>query len=220
MQIEALTLEDVDVDGAVREAAHDVAGDSRADFFRKAGIAAGGVLLATHFAGVAPAMAQGRVPKGDVAILKYALTLEYLEAAFYKEAVDSGKLTGAALEFAKVVARDEAAHVTGLKKALGKNAQASPKFDFKGTTQADDVFLETAYVLENTGVKAYLGQAGKIKTPAILLTAASIVTIEARHSGAVGQLIGKSISPSGAYDVGASMKAILKAVDGTGFIVS
>jgi len=47
-----------------------------------------------------------------------------------------------------------------------------------------------------------------------------IVTIEARHSGAVGQLIGKSISPSGAYDVGASMKAILKAVAGTGFIVS
>jgi ferritin-like protein len=214
-----LTLEDVDVDGAIGEAAHDAAGDSRADFFRKAGLATGGMLMASTVFGALPAMAAG-VPKGDIAILKYALTLEYLEAAFYKEAVDSGKLTGAALEFAKVVARDEAAHVTGLKKALGKNAQASPKFDFKGTTQADDVFLETAYVLENTGVKAYLGQAGKIKTPAILLTAASIVTIEARHSGAVGQLIGKSISPSGAYDVGASMKAILKAVAGTGFIVS
>jgi hypothetical protein len=213
-----LTLEDVDVDGAIGEAAHDAAGDSRADFFRKAGLATGGMLMASTVFGALPAMAAG-VPKGDIAILKYALTLEYLEAAFYKEAVDSGKLTGAALEFAKVVARDEAAHVTGLKKALGKNAQASPKFDFKGTTQANDVFLETAYVLENTGVKAYLGQAGKIKTPAILLTAASIVTIEARHSGAVGQLIGKSISPSGAYDVGASMKAILKAVDGTGFIV-
>ena len=214
-----LTLSDVDVDGAIGEAAEDAAGDSRADFFRKAGLATGGMLMASTVFGALPAMAAG-VPKGDVAILKYALTLEYLEAAFYKEAVDSGKLTGAALEFAKVVARDEAAHVTGLRKALGKNAQASPKFDFKGTTQANDVFLETAYVLENTGVKAYLGQAGKIKTPAILLTAASIVTIEARHSGAVGQLIGKSISPSGAYDVGASMKAILKAVAGTGFIVS
>lgn len=219
MQSYDLVLSDVDVDGAVREAAEEAAGDSRADFFRKAGLATGGVLMASTVFGAVPAMA-AKVPKGDVAILKYALTLEYLEAAFYKEAMDSGKLTGPALEFARVVERDERAHVTGLKKALGKAAQAAPKFDFQGTTQADDVFLETAYVLENTGVKAYLGQAKKIKTPAILATAASIVTIEARHSGAVGQLIGKSIAPDGAYDVGASMKAILKAVDGTGFIVS
>jgi hypothetical protein len=218
MQSSTLLLEDVDVDGAIREAAEDATGDSRADFFRKAGLATGGLLMATTVFGTLPAMAAG-VPKGDVAILKYALTLEYLEAAFYKEAVASGKLTGAALEFAKIVERDESAHVAGLKKALGKNAQASPRFDFKGTTQANDTFLETAYVLENTGVKAYLGQAGRIKTPAILATAASIVTIEARHSGAVGQLIGKSISPSGAYDAATSMKAILKAVDGTGFVV-
>lgn len=218
MQIEHLTLEDVDADGAVREAAHDAAGDSRADFFRKAGLATGGALMASTIFGALPAMAAG-VPKSDVAILKYALTLEYLEAAFYKEAVDSGKLTGVALEFARVVERDESAHVTGLKRALGKAAPKSPKFDFKGTTQTNDVFLATAYTLENTGVKAYLGQAGKIKTPAILATAASIVTIEARHSGAVGQILGKSISPSGAYDASASMSAILKAVRATGFIV-
>jgi Ferritin-like domain len=217
MHIEALTLESVDVDGAISEAAHDAAGDSRADFFRKAGLATGGVLMASTVFGTMPALAAG-VPKGDIAILQYALTLEYLEAAFYKEAVDGGKLTGAALDFAKVVAADEAAHVAGLKKALGKKAQKSPTFDFKGTTQANDTFLATAYVLENTGVQAYLGQAGRIKTPAILLTAASIVTIEARHAGAVGELTAKSISPSGPYDKGASMKAILKAVTATGFI--
>ncbi len=213
------TLETVDTDGAIREAAEATLGDTRAGFLRKAGLTAGGALMATTALGALPALASAKTPKSDVAILNYALTLEYLESAFYKEAVDSGKLTGVAKAFAAVVAVDEAAHVKALKKALGSKAVKTPKFDFQGTTQDDQKFLETAYVLENTGVKAYLGQAGLIKTPGILLAAASIVTIEARHSGAVGQILGKSITPAGPFDGGASMKTILKAVKGTGFIV-
>jgi len=215
---EQLTLEAVDVDGAIRENAEQTAGDSRADFFRKAGLAAGGTLMATSVFGALPSLASARVPKGDVAILKYALTLEYLEAAFYKEAVEGGALSGDALAFARTVARDEGSHVTALKRALGSAAPKSPKFDFQGTTRDQAKFLQTAFTLENTGVKAYLGQAGRIKTPAILLTAASIVTVEARHAGAVGQLLGKSISPDGAYDAGASMKAVLAGVNRTHFI--
>ena len=98
-----LTLEMVDRDGAIAEAAEAVAGDSRADFLRKAGLVAGGGLLASGilggFAGRAAAATAAparQTPAGDVAILKYALTLEYLEAAFYKEAVSSGKIHGAA----------------------------------------------------------------------------------------------------------------------------
>jgi len=216
---EQLTLEAVDVDGAIRENAEQTAGDSRADFFRKTGLAAGGALMATSVFGALPSIASARVPKGDVAILKYALTLEYLEAAFYKDAVEGGGLSGDALAFARTVARDESSHVTALKRALGSAAPKSPKFDFQGTTRDQAKFLQTAFTLENTGVKAYLGQAGRIKTPAILLTAASIVTVEARHAGAVGQLLGKSISPDGAFDGGASMKAILAGVKRTRFIV-
>ena len=136
MQSHDLTLDVIDRDGAVAEAAEAVAGDSRADFFRKAGVAAGGTLLASSVFGALPSLASAAVPKGDVAILKYALTLEYLEAAFYKEAVDGGKLKGHTLAFAKKVAADEAAHVAGLRKALGSSAQASPKFDFQGTTHS------------------------------------------------------------------------------------
>src|SRR4051794_15010539 len=124
MHTHELTLEAVDVDGAVRENAEQTAGDSRADFFRRAGLAAGGALMATSVFGALPGIASARVPKGDVAILKYALSLEYLEAAFYKEAVESGALSGNALAFARTVARDEGAHVTGLKRALGS---AAPK---------------------------------------------------------------------------------------------
>jgi rubrerythrin len=218
MQTHDLTLELVDRDGAVAEATEAVAGDSRADFFRKAGAAAGGALLASSAFGALPSLASDAVPKSDVAILEYALTLEYLEAAFYEEAVASRKLKGRALAFARTVARDEAAHVAGLKKALGAAAPSSPKFDFRGTTRDQAKFLQTAYALENTGVSAYLGQAGRIKTPSILLTAASIVTVEARHSGAVGELLGKSISPSGPYDAGKSMSQVLAIVKSTHFI--
>jgi hypothetical protein len=217
MQNQGLSLPAVDVDGAIEEASEEVAGDNRAAFFRKAGVAAGGAFMASTVFGALPALGAS-VPKSDVAILKYALTLEYLEAAFYAEAVSGGKLSGAALDFARTVARDEASHVAGLKKALGSAAPKSPTFDFQGTTMDQAKFLATSYTLENTGVRAYLGQAGHIKTPAILLTAASIVTVEARHSGAVGQLLGKPISPSGAYDEGARMSTILAAVKKTGFI--
>ena len=158
------------------------------------------------------------MPAGDVAILKYALTLEYLEAAFYKEAVASGRLHGDVLRFARKVARDEATHVAALRKALGAQAQASPKFDFQGTTRSRSKFLETSYALENTGVNAYLGQAPNIKTPSILLTAASIVTVEARHSGAVGELLGRNISPNGAFDAGKTMDQVLRVVSKTKFI--
>src|SRR4051795_149894 len=218
MHDEMLTLDMVDRDGAIAEAAEEAC-HSRADFFRRAGVAAGGAVLGSSLlGGIAAAAAPKQVPAGDVAILKYALTLEYLEAAFYKEAVDGNHLRGDVRAFARKVARDEATHVAALRKALGSAAPASPKFDFHGTTRTRTKFLETSYALENTGVSAYLGQAPNIKTPAILLTAATIVTVEARHSGAVGQLLGRNISPSGAFDEGKTMEQVLAIVKKTGFV--
>jgi rubrerythrin len=228
-----ISLEQIDRSGALRELADEAGAldmdGTRRDMLRRSGIAgagfvAGGVL----FNGMlSPAQAAGitfstkkKSAANDAKIANYALTLEYLEAAFYKEAVDAGKLHGEVRVFARKVARDEATHVAALRKALGSAAQASPKFDFHGTTRSRTKFLQTSYALENTGVSAYLGQAGNIKTPSILLTAASIVTVEARHSGAVGQLLGRNISPSGAFDAGKTMDQVLAIVNKTKFIRS
>jgi hypothetical protein len=217
--VEVFDLTELDTDGAIREAEDAVEGDTRAGFMRKAAIGGGAVIGASSMLGAAlPELAAARPSaKQDVAILNYALTLEYLEAAFYKEAVAKNGLSGAALDAAKIVAGHEAAHVKFLKKALGSKAVKSPKFDFKGTTADQTKFLPTAIALEDTGVKAYSGQGTRIKSPAIVKAALSILTVEARHAAHFRTLAGKGFAPR-SFDRAASMKTTLKAVGKTGFI--
>jgi len=212
-------LEELDVDGAIREAASKVDGDTRAAFLKKAGIGAGAVVAGGAFAGAIPGIASAAVAKSDVAILNFALTLEYLEAAFYAEAVSKGNFTGKTLAFAQVVARHEAAHVAFLRSALGKAAVKSPKFDFKGTTTDAAKFMATAQVLEDTGVAAYLGQAGNIKSKKILGAAGSILAVEARHAGWIRDLNNLPGAPS-AFQGPKTKAQILAAVKGTGFIAA
>ncbi|HMJ01681.1 MAG TPA: ferritin-like domain-containing protein [Conexibacter sp.] len=221
-----ISIETLDRDGALRESADAVAGDTRADLFRKAGIAGGSLLASSVLFGGLPALAGAAKPskRQDVAILNYALTLEYLEAAFYKEAVQQGRFSGLIGAFAGIVYDHEAAHVAYLKRALGRAAVASPRFDFADTTTDEAKFKATAFALENTGVKAYAGQATNIKQPAVVRAAVSILTIEARHAAAIAALLGHvpgsdGITPDGAFDKALSRAKILRAVGDTGFIV-
>jgi hypothetical protein len=212
------SLEDLDQDGAIREAAEKVAGETRASFLKKAGVGAGAVVGSSAFFGVLPSIASAGVAASDVAILNFALTLEYLEAAFYKEAVTAGKFSGNVGQFASIVSAHETAHVTFLKGALGSAAVKRPKFDFKGTTSDEAKFKATAQVLEDTGVAAYLGQVGNIKSKKILGAAGSILPIEARHAGWIRDINGVSGAPT-AFQGAKTKNQILAAVKGTGFIV-
>jgi len=215
-----LTIADVDHDGAIAEA-HDGLATTRGQLFRRAGLIAGGGLVA---AGVPIAFAGaqgGGLSKGDVKILNYALTLEYLEAAFYAEANAKGKLNGIAATFAQVVGAHEAAHVAALEKALGSQAVKKPSFDFKGTTGSEKTFLATAKTLEDTGVSAYQGQAGNIKAAPVLATAGSILAVEARHAAWVRDILGAGKDPvpaPEAFSTPKSMSQVLTAVKSTGFL--
>jgi rubrerythrin len=235
------TLERVDVDGAIRETAHEASealetGDTRLSFLKKAGLAGGavmggGALLGALTPGAAMAASgKGRPPakfgKGDVGILNFALTLEYLEAAFYNEATANQRKNsfikdGQTQVFLKTVTADENAHVAYLKKALGKKAIGAPKVDFGGTTSQEASFVKTAMALENTGVHAYSGQALNIKTPATVGAALSILTVEARHASVIGLIAKnspKGLTPDGAFDVPFTAAKVLKAVEATGFL--
>ena len=233
---ERLNLDAVDVDGAVREAA-ERAGEgrsyTRSGFLRRAGMAGGAVLGGGALLGaLAPASAlawdegSGRPPRAfgpdDIGILNYALTLEYLEAAFYNEATAGGSITDPQTKvFLATVTADENAHVAFLQKALGSAAVAQPQFNFQGIPENQAKFQQTAFVLENTGVHAYLGQALNIENPAYLAAAASIVTIEARHASVIGLIIDESpagITPDGPFDTPLTADQVLTAVAATGFI--
>ena len=214
-----LTFQAVDQDGAIEEALDQLpAGDSRSDFLRKSvvmgGALAGGGALFAALAGTAHAQS-----RGDVAILNFALTLEYLEAAFYKEAVARGALSGDTRRFARVVAAHEATHVRTLKSILGSNAVKRPTFNFRGTTSNQARFQATAQTLEDTGVSAYLGQAANIDSDALLAAAGTILTVEARHAAWIRHIRGESPAPR-AFDQPLTKRQILRAVNGTGFIVA
>lgn len=151
---------------------------------------------------------------GDV--LNFALTLEYLESSFYNMGASANVVPadnlGSKGAFAEIT-KDENEHVEFLKtaiKSLGQTPVSSPTFDFtaKGTFPAVftnfDVFLALSQTFEDTGVRAYKGQAPNLMSaPAILQAALQIHSVEARHASRVrkirkernGALVSGNIKP-------------------------
>jgi len=219
-----LNLEALDADGAIRDGAEST-GLDRGDFLKKGALAGGGLIAGSAMFGTFLSSAEAaisstkRSKKNDVAILNYALTLEYLEAEFYKQAVANQAYgTNPALKaFAETVAKHEAKHVSFLKGALGPKAIKSPKFDFADTVTDAAKFAATAQVLEDTGVSAYLGQVAHVFQAGVLSAAGTIATVEARHAAWIRFINGATPAPAD-FDKPKSEKAILKAVGATGFI--
>jgi rubrerythrin len=150
---------------------------------------------------------------GDLAILNYALTLEYLETEFYEKVVASGYFTGKVGSLIKEFGSQEQTHVEALKGAVEKlggtpTAQPMGKFPITSATQV----AELAYTVENLGASAYLGQAGNIQSPEVLASALAIHTVEARHAATLGTLVKKSITPDGPFAKPSDMSTVLAAV--------
>ena len=150
---------------------------------------------------------------GDIAILNYALTLEYLEREFYAKVVASGLFSGKVGSLIKGFGSQEATHVEALKGAVSKMggtpaANPNGKFPITSATQVAGL----AYTVENLGASAYLGQAGNIQSPEVLATALAIHSVEARHAAVLGTLVKKSLTPDGAFAKPADMSMALAAV--------
>jgi len=147
---------------------------------------------------------------GDIAIVNYALTLEYLEAEFYKQAAATGFFKGAQLDLIKTIGEHERQHVNALTmavKQLGGTPAMKPATKFP-LSDAKTI-VKTAQAVENLGAAAYLGQAPRIKNKDILAAALSIHSVEARHAAVLNTLVGKDITPDGAFAKPASMAEVL-----------
>ena len=189
----------------------EVKGMTRSAFLVRSALTAGavyGTSAVTPFVG--KALAQG----GDADILNFALTLEYLEAAFYTEGVKKAGLSGDNLTLAKELRDNETAHVDALTKALksaGAKPVKAPGVDFGGAMKNEKAFLKLAQTFEDTGVSAYNGAGPSISDPAILAAAGSIVQIEARHAALIRLANGTTPAPD-AFDKALEKDAVLKAV--------
>ncbi len=150
---------------------------------------------------------------GDLDILNYALTLEYLETDFYKKVIASGLFKGAQLDVIKTFGEQEQAHVDVLIATVTKlGGTPAPIPETKFPLENANAVIELAATVENLGAAAYLGEAGKITNKEVLAAALSIHSVEARHAAALNTLLGKSVTPDGAFAKPASRDVVLAAV--------
>ncbi len=191
-------------------AAVEVDGISRQAFLVRGALAAGAVYGTTMISPfVRNAFAADGM--GDIDILNFALTLEYLEADFYRRGLKLG-LSSEVAKVARSFGDAEQQHVEALAatiKKLGGTPVASPKFSFPMKDETS--FLKLAQTLEDTGVSAYNGAGPAIVSKEVLAAAGSIVQIEARHAAVIRQLRGNVPAPD-AFDASLNTKQVLAAV--------
>lgn len=191
----------------------EVHGITRQAFLVRGTVAAGTVY---GLGAVGPFVRQALAQEGggDVEVLNFALTLEYLEAAFYERALKETRgLSGEAKEVATTLRDNETEHVDALtaaiKEAGGTPVQA-PGVDFGQAFASQDAFLKLAQTFEDLGVSAYNGAATQIRSPEVLGSAGAIVQVEARHAAAIRALRGEDITP-GAFDEALEKDEVLQA---------
>jgi rubrerythrin len=177
----------------------EVEGTTRAQFILRGALATGAVY---GMGSIAPFVSSAFAQTGadDLEILSFALSLEQVEAAFYKAALARAGLTGDLQKIATAFGQQETEHADALSKLitqLGGKPAAAPKAKFGLTDQAS--FLKLAVTLEDAGVGAYNGAAPQLKTPDILAALGGIVQTEARHSSALRMLAGQDPAPQ-AFD--------------------
>ncbi len=185
----------------------------RASFLLKGILAVGGLYGAAAISpAVKSAFAQSSGSDGDIEILNFALTLEYLEDDFYRKALDEVKLNSDLKSLVTTVQGDEAAHVDALTKTvtdLGGKPAKMPKFVFD--MPDEKAFLNLAVTFEDTGVSAYNGAGPSLKSKELLAAAGSIVQVEGRHAAALRIQNGDSPVVE-AFDTALDMDQVLKAV--------
>jgi Ferritin-like domain len=164
---------------------------SRAEVVRWTLLSGGALTLGA----VAGRAAGAPSPAQDARVFNLVLLVEYLESAFYREAIANGALRGELLEFAKVVGEHERAHVSFLKGALGKAAVKEPKHDFGRSTRDPDAFAATAIAIEDAAVATYDGQATNLTSKA-LAAAAKIASVEARHAAWIRSIVDEPPAPN------------------------
>lgn len=133
----------------------------------------------------------------DAKILNFFLLLEYVQEGLYREAVETGRLTGDLLEYATTVGEQESEHVAFLTDRLGSRARARPTLSFRDRLATPEQFRDTAIELEEAALAGYIGQGANL-TRDTITSVATLVSVEARQAAWVRDLAGVSPAPHAA----------------------
>ncbi len=166
----------------------------------------------------------------DLEILNYALTLEHLEYAFYRDQLPRFKSNkfnrynryaprgSKAYELFTAIRDHEGAHVQTLTDTIvSLGGTPVPELTYNFGVDSVQEFVQLAQTLENTGVSAYIGALALIDAPALQTAGASIATVEARHAAFLNLLNATSPFPA-AFDTPKTMEEVVAAI--TPFIVA
>jgi len=154
----------------------------------------------------------------DLDVFNYALTLEHLENAFYRDglaefdeaAFEDAGFDAEVRENLERIGEHEADHVDAITAAIeaaGGEPVEEAEYDFGYTDAAS--FLATAAALENTGVSAYDGAGASIENPDLLTAAGTIVAVEARHASYLNLVIGEIPFPA-AFETALTPEEVLE----------
>ena len=160
---------------------------SRAELIHRGAVGAA-ALLGTGGILAATARASGP-PADDARSLATALRLEYVQAAFYEQAVQEGTIGPEMLDFARAAAAHEREHIAALRALIGAAAGDPPRLDLPARGGGDVAFAQTAIVLENLSVRALNGQVAHLG-PRALAETARIASVDARHGAWIRGIAG------------------------------
>lgn len=141
------------------------------------------------------------------------------DVSSYTQAVSNGSLdpnlAPIGFLYLKQYAAVEAAHREFLRAAIpqfgGTPVPANPKGYTTGLTAGADLgtILNLLSTVEEEGVRAYLGAAGFLKTPALVQAASTIYSTEARHSAGINYVIGRDTGPQKGYSAPTSSDSMV-----------
>ena len=212
-----LRLNELDVDGALRETADTAFTASRAGFLSGAAVGAGALVAGAAWP--ATARARSRMTKNDVDILNFDVALEYLQSSLYTEAERLGALKPETLGFARVVGAHERAHLAALKSLLGRRAVKSASFNFGGVTEDDTRFVRTAVAFEDLTAALLKWQAVRLDSRDIFAAAVTLHSVETRHAAWIRRRVGLRPVAS-AFDRPRSQRDMARLIASTRFVVA
>ena len=209
-------LAEIDPAGVFEEIASEALGETRASFLRRSlgtAVGAGAFLAATE------AEAATGNTKNDIAILRFDLVLEYLQAGLYTEAERLGSLTPKTLSWARVVGAHERAHIRAIKGLLGPNTVPSPGFNYRNVTSDEQAFIKTAVAFEDLTAALLKWQAPRLDSRSIVAAAVQLHSVETRHAAWIRHIVGLEPATT-AFDKPAPQRKMAQLIDSTHFVSS